>query len=121
VGVYRDARARRSILYPGDPDAERKTFEEEEVSYFVNRCGFWSRAPSAPAPAVGRPTARSRLRRRLRRRRQASGLSRSDRNPRKQFFPHGDWDTRIPGTNPLLPAVNSKARALPSSQETTSP
>jgi hypothetical protein len=69
-------------------------------------------------PAVGRPTARSRWRRR---RRQTSGLSRSDRDPRKQFFPHGDWDTRIPGTNPLLPAVNSKVRALLSSQETTFP
>ena len=39
--------------------------------------------------------------------------------PRRIFYPKGDWSTRIPGLNPFMPAVNSKAarRALHKADE----
>ena len=36
------------------------------------------------------------------------GLHSNPQNPRKTVYPKGDWSTRIPGTHPLLPAINSK-------------
>jgi hypothetical protein len=38
----------------------------------------------------------------------ASGEKFRRNNPRKQFFPKGDWSTRIPGSNPFMPAVNGR-------------
>ena len=38
----------------------------------------------------------------------ATGEAYNPRYPRRQFFPAGDWSTRIPGSNPFMPAVNGR-------------